>query len=209
MIPRSLFGDNPPRNLITVPACEACDNEKSLNDDFLRDMLVMDVQSSEHPLLQADLRNKMYRAVQRNLSALGRLVVAESKDRALYTRGGIYLGSYPAVTIEETRVSRIFSMIVRGLYYKARKQRLPDDCVFKARRLPPLEEVNIWQHLAQLGCQYPYRLGDVFLCAFVTVEEDPAMTIWLLGFYNSAFFTVLTHAVDFDLESYRAARQQN
>lgn len=34
--PRGLFGESPKGNLITVPACEKCNNDTSKDDEFFR-----------------------------------------------------------------------------------------------------------------------------------------------------------------------------
>jgi hypothetical protein len=110
----------------------------------------------------------------------------------LYTKGGLYLGHHPSFPIEGERVERIFTNIVRGLYYRILKARIPDDYSFEVLRLDPSGVGPVWQDLKRMKANGPYRLGDVFVCVFAYGQEDPFVTYWLLGFYDSIFVTVGT-----------------
>lgn len=192
VIPRSLF-TQPVPPLITVPACDACNGSKSRNDDYLRDLLTMDLYGSQHPTAQKLFEGKVLRSHRRNSSHIGRDIISKGRMQPLYTRAGIYLGDYPMCAIDPGRIDTIFTMIVRGLYYDARKQRIPDDYTFTLLRYDPWDFKRIWQKVQQdLHPNGPRILGDVFGCTFVSATEDPFSTWWLLAFYGGACFSVDT-----------------
>ena len=72
VIPQCLFSRPYPSNLITVPACDACNNvEKSADDTYLRDYIVVDISGSESRQAKALLTGgKLTRAYERNQSVL-------------------------------------------------------------------------------------------------------------------------------------------
>src|SRR5207253_10981223 len=107
-----------------------------------------------------------------------------------YTRGGIYLGNQPSFPIDEERVKAIFSTLVRGLYYDARRKRFPDGYVFDVLRYYPWDFKAVWERFFQLHPNGPRILGNVFGCAFVSAQEDPFTTYWLFWFYERVLISV-------------------
>jgi hypothetical protein len=73
VIPLCLFKRPYPPRMITVPACDQCNNKKSLDDDFLRDLITTDLYGSQSPIAQEILKGKVLRSVQRNSSELWRM----------------------------------------------------------------------------------------------------------------------------------------
>ena len=83
----------------------------------------------------------------------------------LYTKAGIYLGHFYSAPIDESRVERIFTRIVRGLYYKARNQRIPDGYSFEVKRIDLLAFNEAWHQIKAVGYNGPHTIGtDVFTC---------------------------------------------
>jgi hypothetical protein len=89
MVPRCLFPSPLPSDLVTVPVCASCNNEKSRDDDYLRDMLVIDIDNTHHPEAQALLKGKVIRSMRKNRSVIARDVCAKSVIRPMLTMGGV------------------------------------------------------------------------------------------------------------------------
>ena len=179
--------------MIKVPACLKCNREKSATDDFLRDILVTDLHASQHPTAQKLFDSKVVRSHLRNSSQVARDIVLKARVQPLYTPAGIYLGDFPMLRIDDSKLEKIFTWIVRGLYYDARKERIPDDYTFELVRYDPWDFKGVWQHVQQnLSPNGSVSLGDVFGCAYVAAAEDLFTTWWFLEFYGSACFTVTT-----------------
>jgi hypothetical protein len=203
VISKCLFPAPLPSFMVTVPACDACNSEKAKHDDYLRDMLVMDASASKSQAAQEILTGKVFRAADRNQSLAMRAAKSKGKIEPIYSPGGIYLGQGFSFPLEAERINRVFLLIVRGLYYKIRKQRLPDDCEFEVRRVFDFSEV--WERLQQIGYN-AYKLGDgVFTCIFIYAAEEPFLTQWWLWFYESICIHVSTTPANFDAESLLSA----
>lgn len=184
VIPKSLFTRPYPSNLITVPACFSCNNAKSLDDDFLRDLLTTDFIGSHSPVAQKIFETKVMSSAAQDSSLLVRTVLSQGRLEPFFSKGGVYLGTYPTVTIDEKRVSRMFHRIARGLYYDATKQRLPEGYTVEVlRHLPHNFEALIEEFRKKL---HPSgrRLGNVFSAIYVRAKEDPFSTMWLIWFYD-------------------------
>jgi hypothetical protein len=141
------------------------------------------------PIAQTLFSQKVWRSIHRNSSALVRTAVQAVDIAPLYTRGGLYLGDYPKASVDDTRLSLVLSLIVRGLYYDARKQRLPNDYEVTVLRHDPWDYHEIYKAFNVSSRPATRRLGEVFACAFHGATEDPYITMWLLLFYNRVLFS--------------------
>lgn len=199
VVARCLFPDPLPSLMVTVPTCDDCNAEKSEQDGYLRDMLVVDANAAGSRAANEVLTGKVFRAADKNRSLIMRAAKSEGRFEPIYSPGGLYLGQGFSFPIDEDRVNRIFSFIVRGLYYKLRNQRLPDDCEIEVRRVVDFNE--IWERLQRIGYN-AYKLGDgVFTCIFLYAAEEPTLTQWWLWFYESICVYVSTTPANFDAES--------
>ena len=185
--------------MITVLACKECNEEKAKHDNYLRDMLVLDMHGSQSSVAQALLDGRVKRAIRTNRSEIARVALQYGRVEPLRSPAGIYLGQAISFPIDEERVRHIFSLIVRGLYYRLRKQRLRDDCVFSVRRLTAEEFNRGWQELKETGFNGPYLLGEgVFNFIFMYAAEQPSVTQFWLGFHELICFYVATEPEGFE-----------
>ena len=191
VIPKTLFTKPYPSNLITVPACLGCNNAKSLDDDFLRDWLTVDLIGSQSPTAREIFDTKVMGSVARNSSVVARTILSQRRTEPLFSKGGIYLGSYPTAPIDQERVSTMFHRVVRGLYYNARKQRLPGGYTVEVLRYLPHDfEAVLSEFYGKLHPNGPRTLGNVFSAIYILAKEDPFTTIWLMWFYDRVGFSV-------------------
>lgn len=195
VIPQCLFIGNLPGDIPKVYACSSCNNTvKSGNDAYLRDALITDMDSSQHPIAR-QLWDKFARAVIRNQSVLANEMVQRSQLVSLHTPSGLFAGWAYGFEPAQKRMTDILSMMVRGLYHFYIGKRLPLQTQFDVFRirgdLGPLE-TNV-RVLLQSGARY-VRVGDgqVFECIYLYAIDRPEASIWLLFFYKSAIFGVAT-----------------
>jgi hypothetical protein len=193
VIPSCLFVKPFPPNLITVPVCRECHDDKSRDEDFIRDYLTTNLFGNQSPVANKIFHKKTLKSVQRHSSELGRISVKKGRLKPFYTSGGIYLGSIVAAPIDSTRMEKIFSRIVRGLYYDACRERIPNSYSFEVRTYYPWDFMNLWQKFNEMRLTLNQRiLGNVFACGFLIAQEDPFVSMWLLSFYERVFFSVST-----------------
>jgi len=181
-----------PTDPVTVPVCRRCNGEKSQDDDFLRDFLVFDDDSAGNQVAQALLEGKISRSHQRNRSQIGR-AVADARTKAASSDANSH-SQRQCFNIGSERVVRIFSMIVRGLYYHVAKQRLPNDCLFEVAEVRLEGTPELWAILSGHGRPEYLTIGDdVFDCWYWVWPDDLAVSQWVLRFYGGLHFTVLAH----------------
>lgn len=196
VVPQCLFIGNLPGDIPKVYACTTCNNiAKSGNDAYLRDALITDMDSSQHPIAQ-QLWEKFARAAFRNQSLLANEIVQKSQLVSLYTPSGLFAGWAYGFEPAQQRTTITLSMMVRGLYHFYIGKRLPPQTQFDVFRirgdLRPLE--TSIQMLLQSGARY-VRVGDgqVFECIYLCATDRPEVSIWLLFFYKRAIFGVVTN----------------
>lgn len=195
VIPRALFEQPVPKNLITVPACDSCNGDKkSTSDTILRDLLVTDFIGGQHHTAENKFSGPLIRAHRRNQSLVARNIVSNARIEPLYTSAGVYLGKYPMLKIDKSEVNNIFTWIVRSLYYDHQKKRIPDDYTFTIRRYHVWDFRQILQTLRQHNTSFrgKHTLDDVFNCAYVESPQDQFNTWWFLRFYNAVCLVVAT-----------------
>ena len=197
VIPQCLFEKPLPADIVKIPVCEKCNNEKSKDDGYLRDFLVTDIHASEHPIARRIFLSKTLSADRQNKSELLRTMRTQGRPESIYTKGGIYLCEGFSSPLEGERINNIFTHITRGLYYKIRTKRIPDDYIFEISRLDSTEFREVWLKLKEIGVNGPYGCGDVLICLMMYAEENEFISYWWLWFYGGVCIHVVTTPPDF------------
>jgi len=60
--PQNLYTAPLPQNLLTVPCCGPCNQAKRMDDDYLREYLVLEASGRGHPTAEAILQGPLLRA---------------------------------------------------------------------------------------------------------------------------------------------------
>lgn len=123
--PRSLF-IKVPANIIELPACTACNQGASLDEEYIRTILsaIGYARSAEaREIWEGPVRRSFARRPKGLRARLANAVV--SLD--LRTHAGILLGRVPGIGIDGKRASRVFRKIGRGLAFHSSGKRLGDD----------------------------------------------------------------------------------
>ncbi len=196
VIPQCLFTGNLPGDIPKVYACTTCNNvAKSSNDTYLRDALVLDMDSSEHPIAQ-QLWEKFVRAVRRNQSELAKEYAQQGTQRVeRHTPSGLFAGWAYAFKPANDRITPALSMMVRGLYHCYVGSTLPERTRFDVFRVRDLNMLTTHiQILLQLGGRYAcVGDGQVFECIYGSVPDHPEVSLWFLCFYKGVIFGAATN----------------
>jgi hypothetical protein len=203
VVPLCLFVRPYPPCLITVPACDKCNEQKSHDDGFLRDFLTLDFRGSQSPIAQTLFHTKVLRSLDRNSSELLRSILPSVRIRPHYTPGGVYLGDAPQAALDGDRLGRAIARMVRGLYFDACGERFPDQYRIDVRFPDPSAYPAVLEALRHLHVNGPRIIGTVFGCMFAKATEDRFFTLWALWFYEKVLFAASTEplvedAVDAD-----------
>ena len=182
--PKALFV--PPRPpLITVRACDTCNNGASDDDEAFRAFMSVRAGSEEgetHALWQTTLRG-----IRRNRRESRRLV-ASMRTLPSYSRSGLlWTGNRVAATFPAGPHDRVMSRTTRGLYFHHFGERMPPDIRLDLSVMnPDALGFQMW-----LGKTLPgLRVCDIggserFGYAFGLLEESPATSLWLYQIYRT------------------------
>jgi hypothetical protein len=184
--PEKLFTPPLPDNLITVPACEQCNNGASDDDEVFRNELSIMAGSFGESAKAAERLQPTMRGIQRNKAMLRRMVpAAQLVER--YTPSGLYLGHGYAVPVVPGLQQRVINRIVRGLYWHQFQTRLGDDAevtlVFIDKRRSHWREALYTFRSLQLS-HVVIGDGETFQYLYGRANDDLTSSVWLLIFFK-------------------------
>ena len=184
--PEKLFTPPLPDNLITVPACDQCNNGASNDDEVFRNELSIMAGSFGESAKAAERLQPALRGIRRNKAMLKRMVTA-SQLVERYTPSGLYLGHGYAVPVVPGVQQRVINRIVRGLYWHHLQTRLGDDAqvtlVFIDKRKPHWREALYTFQSLHLR-HVVIGDGETFQYLYGRANDDPAFSVWLLIFFK-------------------------
>lgn len=196
VIPRCLFDDvkgGVPGDVPKIGACHQCNNAKSTDDTFLRDVLVRDSRLMEHPIAQTIRHSAHARSISRGKSQYPR---AASRLRFVPspTSSGLLVAE---PILPKERLHGIFTRLVRGLMAAYGHYELASTTKFDVARAADtkvaLEEAQRWAantsdmvHTVQAGD------GSVFWCVYYhsLTPGHPNLSQWWLHFYEHVVYWV-------------------
>ncbi len=198
--PKLLFPKPRPKNLITVPACEACNKSFSKDDENFRLRLFLSDQMDGHPDAKGQRDASLRSLTRPEAKGLKRSLLSNVRRIQLATPSGIYVGSTLGFDVDLDRIHRVVERIVRGLFFHETNQRLKEGyevCAYSNDSLRHLNQDDL-ERLRQtillpLAQTQPKEIGkDLFSYRFQQVEEDPHFSAWALSFYNRVPFFAMT-----------------
>lgn len=187
--PKQIFPKPRPNNLEKIPACFECNNKAGKDEEyFLAAFMFSEAGTSEagKKLWQEKL-NRMYK---KNLG-LRRKIAQNLKAEDVYTPHGIFMARRMTINLDEDRIYKVVSKIIKGLYYLEYQEPLPCsqnlDCLF-------LE--NETHFNAAKACTKQLKNGSnfwkgIFQYKYNRTEKGRPGSIWLLNFYDFATFLVI------------------
>jgi hypothetical protein len=178
--------------MVTVPACSDCNGRKEPLDSYLRDVLVSDIHASKNPVARKIQTGKLSRSVVRNRSHFIRNAIPNAQLRPMVTPTGIYIGHGVSVPVDDKKIRQELRFMVRGLFYWVREERIPDDYRFEIDQLMYSGIGSMWDYLESKG-EGAGQIGEnVFACRYQFCLGNPFISYWLLVFYSSVGFGIMT-----------------
>jgi hypothetical protein len=203
--PESFFERPYPPNLITVPACDPCNQGTQSDDDYVRAFFATLDHAGAVPTLDS-VRNRVRRGLLRpEHPGLRVRLIASSAVVRRFT--GTPTPEYQVVTAEiRPEGERILNWMrkqVRGLAYHVTGQVIPrSTCIGLERtyfmHTQPPEYWELWVK----GGEYALKgrtgfIGDVFRYAYRDVDRSSCTAALRLEFYGVFSFTALIFRADF------------
>ncbi len=197
VVSRGFFSGPLPSYMPTVPSCDKCNNEKSHDEGEFRDLLVLDLNGSQHPVANQLFDEKVLRSVSRPGSRLGRAIFSQARPVNVFTPTGLELVDHGyAIPTDKGLESCAITRIVRGLYHHERGgERLPADYAVEVRRAMPGKVDEYWASFEEAGFAGRRRLGEgVFVVQYGFLDRDPGVSIWALLFFQAVLYIAVTDA---------------
>jgi hypothetical protein len=199
--PRSFYGRTPPANLITVPACEACNSGFGQLDDYARFVLI--TTENKESRTRKDLIPTVRRYAEREESSRQLAKFYESLETGLLRNDAGVFVERQMFEVEGAKMDAFAIRVIKALFYRESGRRLPAGYVVKPihyRQIPELDargELNreffvfIMERLQQSARRRQW--GDVFGYSWVQwPPDDVNATWWLLSLYDKAQYVCST-----------------
>jgi hypothetical protein len=188
VIPSSFFTKPKPANLLTFPAHHQCHSE--MDEEYFR--VLAAGQGLKVSNAATDLwRGKIFRSVGRNMPLRELIRSSILNNVPLISKGGIYIGSTPAIKFDRNRIDPTIKKIVKGLYFHETGKLLCTNTEFKWEVVNEEPTGPMRQVLegSKIGLCYTY----VFESAFAIVEgAGLEITAWWLLFYKGLLIVCFT-----------------
>ena len=137
--PKAIFVKLQLPDLVTVPACEDCNNQASRFDEGFRNIIGM--RSSEESPNSLTLWKKTFRSLKRRRQELEALWES-LREVPIFTGGGLYLGTATEGAFDAEAHDRVIERITRGLYFHHSGQPLPLESPIEVY---PIRDGSDWQ----------------------------------------------------------------
>jgi hypothetical protein len=201
--PKNLFPKPYPADMWTVPACDDCNQGFSKDDDYFRVWLTIAEgakgQFERDKLIPTVVRGLHREEARRYLQSL----YDNSFILPRFSPSGLYLGQQPAISFEGARIGRTASRIVKGLFFRIKGYRLPDDHTVNVTHFSQLPQafsvhpevvLALRQFIAAVDAEPAHQLGDTFAFKWLQSPNGPNHSLWLLYFYGHMDFFYSTFA---------------
>jgi hypothetical protein len=175
--PKGLFAPNTPQ--VTVPCCLPCNKSYAVLDEEIRNQLSFISAEVPTPVQSKTMRSlalrpdddeRIYRIRKLKFEKLAlRNVVVDNRERFL-------------ITLDQQKLDRWMSRIVKGLYFHERRQRLPDSATFVTTPIYDAEPPSWMFH--DLDDERSRVFWFDLLPASLQMEYAPDAETWMFIFYK-------------------------
>ncbi len=202
--PKNLFDKPYPSNLWTVPACRKCNGALSKDDEYFRAALTITEKAKGQPNRDAVVQSVRKRINKPESGRFRALLLANSDVFPRVTESGLYVNRQRAMAFDGQRLDRVAKRIVKGLFYKVKEHRLPDDhgvnalAVGRFHQLADLgSEIDLTFRgfIALIEQQTPTNFGETFGFRWLQSPNGADHTMWLLYFYGHLEYFCSTYAL--------------
>jgi hypothetical protein len=198
VFPRGLFRETKrPSNPVIVPACRECNGMKAGDDSYIRDMLNVDINCTDHPIVVENLSGTIARSIQKGWSQLAKETRIHALSEPYFTDSGIYLGDAVSVPVNVERLLRWCEYVIRGLYCAQIGGRIPNGYEFDVIRIKNSQRQAALDDWKNLGAAGPFCMGrqdeeseQVVSWTYALDRNDPFMSMWLVWFYQRVFIAI-------------------
>lgn len=179
--PRSIFPKPPPGDLITVPACDNCNNMSSgLDEEFKVAIGIQAGHGEEGERLFFDQTRKTIAHNQRLKKELARSM----RWVELQSLEGLFVGTAMAVLLNSQSYDTVINRIIRGLHWHHTGDILGDRVDIKVRW-----HRNLSRKIYEMTTNWSTGIvgKGQFIYKYFVCDEIPMASIWVLQFFRCAW----------------------
>jgi hypothetical protein len=198
-VPRCLWAGDRPQHTIVLPAHVTCNAAFSDDNNYFRDILVMDVRSGGHPEAQRVLEGPIQRKFEKRFGQVKQTLKGLTMRPAM-TKGGVYIGYQPSFQVDADRFGRVLKNIVKGIVYKVTGHPVRETTVIHWWDTQKLQN-GAYDEIIPLLSNWMSFGDDVFACRYLTDKTQPEMMICEMLFYRSRLFFAEAIPVELAWES--------
>lgn len=194
--PHNLFPSGTP-GLIKVPACLACTNESSKDDEFFRNILANDDRVRKHPEAQ-----KVVGAYERSLQrpqaqGLRTSILRAQMQFSLISPAEIIHGKGTALKTDFTRETKVLERITKGLFFHEFQRPHPTENTISVHS--PAKHIKegtgalerVLEMIGYINSENKKTSGkEIFSYGVAVAEDNPNGTFWALTFFKAIPFLV-------------------
>ncbi|HZZ80875.1 MAG TPA: hypothetical protein VFE62_20400 [Gemmataceae bacterium] len=189
-VPRALWDGARPPYTRTVPVHDTCNRHFSGDNEYFRDVLVMEDGAKAHPEVQKLLKGKIKRKIHKRPGAI-KNALKNLQMREVRTPGGLYLGHAPSFSMDWPRIRRVLQNVMKGIFYSVQNRPLSADTVYQVVPIESQEDERALADLEPLIAQMNPWVGfgdDVFACRYVFEEKAGDVLLCFMQFYRHRIF---------------------
>ena len=181
--PKKLFPRPWPDDLITVPACDTCNNVPSGDDEYLIWVLTLVGTGPEAAKVRQQRLDKTQVTPRRRRMAAH--IIDACTPANLVTPAGIYIGKGRAFNVDLLRLNRVLERIVRGLYFVEVRKPVPSHLEVTVMVEPPMI-LEVQQGINSLVCRNPRSVAQgAFQYWFGPAHDHPEAALCLMRFFGN------------------------
>ena len=124
--PRSFFPQPRPTNLITVPCCAECHRDFTINDEYLRNLLIFADGNEDHPAARK-LREKGFRSLDDPNKRGYTKSFFNNVNPGWVRYGNGMIAPGATITLDDERIEDVLCRMTVGLFWKEHDKYLPPD----------------------------------------------------------------------------------
>ncbi len=186
VIPKCLFTEPRPQNLITLPCCIDCQQQYQKDEEFFRTFVSTAIDLEDNPNAM-QIWETALRGLERKPGLL-KWITSRVFTVDIVSEAGIWLEKGMAIKIPEDRINKVLKKIALGLFCYHLGFRVPDN--FKTKVLFQPEEIardpKKCQKISELIKSAKYARAYKDICSYGgVVAKDTYSSIWLMSFYRS------------------------
>lgn len=180
---RKFFPPPRPNNLITVPACQPCNNLISEDEEYFLLRILASAGAATQEAENVSHQRFAGTLTSRRRASLKKLA-NETELTPVYSSGGVYLGHTPAYPLDLAKMRRVLVKIVRGLYFHEFGKRVPDGMTVVADIEPNRNTLSHPTAQALLRSASQIRGRTVFEYKRQAASDNPDAVLFFMLFFR-------------------------